>query len=55
VYLFEVAGLAGKTVVLLAELASSLDELTELVKTTRGNVLEHFLQKFTEYTSDSEI
>jgi len=43
------------TVVLLAELASSLDELTELMKTTRGNVLEHFLQKFTEYTSDSEI
>ena len=55
VYLFEVAGLAVKTVVLLTELARILDEPTELVKTTRGNALEHFLQKFTEYTKDSEI
>jgi len=55
VYLFEVAGFAVKTVVLLVESARILDSLTELVKTTRGNVWEHFLQKFTEYTRDSEI
>lgn len=56
VYLFEVAMLAGKTVVLLSEPASNLFELLmELVNTTRGLSLEHFLQKFIEYTNDSEI